>query len=408
MANKKITDYTEVLAAGVDDFLDISVDLGGGVYDTRKIKASNIGGSSPLTTKGDLFTYDTADARLPIGTDGQALLADSAESTGLKWGTISADNMANANLTLDTNRTHDLAGFGLTFDNGQVTIQGSGATSATTTLLVENSVATQLLKIDDEGGFALGSGAIYGNSGCVAIGLNADAEDNSSPLTSALISIGKNSSANGPGSISIGESSSSNSQSTSVGYSSFSQFSSTAIGYNSNALNTGTAIGHTANASNTKAIAIGNSATASRVGSLAIGFGANVLTAGNYAMALGANANVTADNSILISSKATTQTNSTANTFEVNLNNTTSVFRFGNTVDGWLNSSGGFVFGATSVDSSAALQVDSTTKGFMPPRMTTTEKNAITTPATSLVVYDSTLNKLAVYTGAAWETVTSA
>ena len=39
MANKKITDYTEVLSAGTDDFLDISVDLGGGVYDTRKIKA---------------------------------------------------------------------------------------------------------------------------------------------------------------------------------------------------------------------------------------------------------------------------------------------------------------------------------------------------------------------------------
>jgi hypothetical protein len=39
--------------------------------------------------------------------------------------------------------------------------------------------------------------------------------------------------------------------------------------------------------------------------------------------------------------------------------------------------------------------------------MTTTQKNAIATPATGLVVYDTTLNKLAVYTGAAWETITS-
>jgi hypothetical protein len=61
----------------------------------------------------------------------------------------------------------------------------------------------------------------------------------------------------------------------------------------------------------------------------------------------------------------------------------------------------------TSILASAALQVDSTTKGFLPPRMTTTEKNAIATPASGLVVYDSTLNKLAVYTGSAWETVTS-
>lgn len=40
---------------------------------------------SPLTTKGDLHSYDTDDARLPVGTDGQVLVADSAEATGLKW-----------------------------------------------------------------------------------------------------------------------------------------------------------------------------------------------------------------------------------------------------------------------------------------------------------------------------------
>jgi hypothetical protein len=63
---------------------------------------------------------------------------------------------------------------------------------------------------------------------------------------------------------------------------------------------------------------------------------------------------------------------------------------------------------ATGVVTSAVLQVDSTTKGFLPPRMNTTQKTNIPAPATGLVVYDTTLNKLAVYTGAAWETVTSA
>ena len=42
-----------------------------------------VGGGSPLTTKGDLFTYDTDNQRLGVGTDGQALIADSAEATGL-------------------------------------------------------------------------------------------------------------------------------------------------------------------------------------------------------------------------------------------------------------------------------------------------------------------------------------
>jgi hypothetical protein len=45
------------------------------------------GGSSPLTTKGDLYTYSTTDARLGVGTNGQVLTADSAAATGLKWAT---------------------------------------------------------------------------------------------------------------------------------------------------------------------------------------------------------------------------------------------------------------------------------------------------------------------------------
>lgn len=46
----------------------------------------NLDGSvSPLTTKGDLYTYSTADTRLPVGTDGHILTADSTQSTGIKW-----------------------------------------------------------------------------------------------------------------------------------------------------------------------------------------------------------------------------------------------------------------------------------------------------------------------------------
>ena len=46
----------------------------------------SIGGSaSPLTTKGDLYTYSTADARLAVGNNGESLVADSSTSTGLRW-----------------------------------------------------------------------------------------------------------------------------------------------------------------------------------------------------------------------------------------------------------------------------------------------------------------------------------
>lgn len=70
-------------------------------------------------------------------------------------------------------------------------------------------------------------------------------------------------------------------------------------------------------------------------------------------------------------------------------------------------SSGGVAIGATSVNASAILDIVSTAKGFLPPRMTTTQKNAISSPAEGLVVYDLTLHKLCVYTGSAWETITS-
>ena len=42
-------------------------------------------GASPLTTKGDIFAFSTVDDRLPVGTDGQVLSANSAIGIGLEW-----------------------------------------------------------------------------------------------------------------------------------------------------------------------------------------------------------------------------------------------------------------------------------------------------------------------------------
>lgn len=48
--------------------------------------------SSTLTSKGDIFVATTASTitRLGVGTNGQALLADSTTATGLKWGNVAS------------------------------------------------------------------------------------------------------------------------------------------------------------------------------------------------------------------------------------------------------------------------------------------------------------------------------
>ena len=59
--------------------------------------------------------------------------------------------------------------------------------------------------------------------------------------------------------------------------------------------------------------------------------------------------------------------------------------------------------GSYSHFSSAVLQVNSTTRGFLPPRMTTTQRTAIASPAAGLIVYDTTTNKSYTYDGTTWQ-----
>jgi len=71
-----------------------------------------------------------------------------------------------------------------------------------------------------------------------------------------------------------------------------------------------------------------------------------------------------------------------------------------------VDSSGNLGIGTTA-NASAILDAQSTTKGVRMPNMTTTQKNAIASPAAGLMVFDTTLAKLCVYSGSAWQTITS-
>lgn len=66
-------------------------------------------GSSPLTTKGDLFGFSTVGARIPVGTDTFVLTADSTQTLGVKWAVAPGGSLpsqtGNAGLWLTTNGT---------------------------------------------------------------------------------------------------------------------------------------------------------------------------------------------------------------------------------------------------------------------------------------------------------------
>jgi len=68
---------------------------------------------------------------------------------------------------------------------------------------------------------------------------------------------------------------------------------------------------------------------------------------------------------------------------------------------------GTLLLGTNTEQASSILTMSSTSQGFLPPRMTTTQKIAIAAPDDGLVVYDTTLNKLCVRANGAWETITS-
>ena len=68
---------------------------------------------------------------------------------------------------------------------------------------------------------------------------------------------------------------------------------------------------------------------------------------------------------------------------------------------------GSLSIGVNAPNASALLDLTSTTKGLLLPRMTTTEINAIASPAAGLTVYNTTLALICFYNGTTWQRVTA-
>jgi len=96
------------------------------------------GASSPLTTKGDLWGFDTGDARLPVGTDGQVLTADSAAALGVSYQTPATGSGGGGPLSIDA-RTGTAETLTLANAEGMVTLDN--ASPITLTVPPNSSVA---------------------------------------------------------------------------------------------------------------------------------------------------------------------------------------------------------------------------------------------------------------------------
>ena len=192
-------------------------------------------------------------------------------------------------------------------------------------------------------------------------------------------------------------------------------FAAAQYGQGSNSVAIGTFAGQYNQAANS--VAIGDNTVTSGVNSVAIGSGASatedntiqlgnsaitnvktsgVITATNFKTPTGTSSQfLKADGSLDTNTYLTT---STAGTNFVDLTNA-------QTIAGTKTFNNSVAVGGASSTSSALVEVSSTTQGFLPPRMTFAQKNAINTPVAGLVLWCTncgTKGELQVYNGTEW------
>jgi hypothetical protein len=134
----------------------------------KKVKVDDLpsGAASPLTTKGDLYGYDTGDARIPVGTNDMVLQADSTDSLGVAWKFLSTIQDADSSISIIDNSRGEvvLNGLGKMHVNlADVRIFDTGGTKAYLILEDDSTagIGSIMAQIDFLGEDALGNDHTY-------------------------------------------------------------------------------------------------------------------------------------------------------------------------------------------------------------------------------------------------------
>ena len=259
-------------------------------------------------------------------------------------------------------------------------IKGSGATSATTSLLVQNSASTELFRVNNDASSTIGNDNIIGGSLLINGGqgvtsndvilLNLKATNNLAygVGTKQWILLGKGGSpvCSGIAGINLG-----NNQ------------------YESGLL---------------FATSTGGSGLQERMRIFANGnIGINTTTDAGYKLDVNGTARVVT--SILVGGGATTGTVQSGvfrGTFFNDYNNNFTIFEVKS--NGYASFYQGLAIGTSSnAVASAQVEIVSTTKGFLPPRMTNAQRTAIASPAVGLIVYCTDATEgLWIYKSSGW------
>lgn len=397
---------------------------------------ANVGsGTGEIFGGIDSTTGDLKFKTLIAGTN--VTITNNADDITLDASGGGGGNIATSDLTISAAGTRKLQMFG---------------SAVTDVFALRNSADTDdLFFFTGDGRFAIGEGATVGVSGvavgvgsgtsswtgCVAVGLNANNYGHysttigmQSSVSTHGVVVGNNASTSASGGVAIGRTAQAALNSTAIGLSananvgqyniaigelsSCTAFFGIAIGRNAIAgdkatainggatLAQGTAMGYSSSAGG-YALSLGAYASTGNHGT-AVGYdtsanglntavGRGMETSGNYSVSIGA------------CPYGQVRTNSVASTFNWFTDATDPIVRFGETADQWNMGTGSFGFGTMTPDASAVIDLTSTTKGFLPPRMTTTERDAISTPAEGLVVYNTTTQVLNFYNGTTWGAV---
>jgi len=259
--------------------------------------------------------------------------------------TYNGTGYSEAMVITGNSNTSQFVGIGETTPTARLQVKGSGNDATTTALLVQNSDGAELLKVLDTGDITIDD----------RLGIGIDYVRDLNRIQTAALSIGSNT---------------------------FYAASGTQVHIKGSGITSATTALLVQNSAGTDHLSVRDD-------------GVTTITSSAQSVPLYINASGNATAGIEIRSTG-------ARRFRILSTSTITTLEATNTGGISTNASLNVGSGYTPANASAVLQADSTTQGFLPPRMTTTERDAISTPAAGLMVYNTDTNTAECWNGSVW------